>query len=440
VHRPAAIGQATLQTTGLQLDADTTPMGVEAEMVAESLAANEPGFTLGNVYPFSLQPQLHREYVYGSGDGGVDEFLAYYDGTNRAEPYFVVQDAGGDVVAIVDDNGPTRNISFTLADGTGAVGDVSTARVAGQFTYDAYGTVLSADHLLPHPAFSAGHKGLFAERLDTPLAWQTGGTTVDESPRVVPFARVLYHNRNRIHNPRFGRFMQSDPNATGIVALDTLAYHGTAIGPIAVSPDLDAWLGDGANLHQYIGSNPWRGHDALGLTYTVGSVTVGTTIGASITATQASTIVSSSTIVGVGLGGGAIGSLSGASALVAFLLPGLIVSAPLVALYDSTITGPNAAALNGFPLSGNPLTVQAGNVRSVLAYITASGGNPPPEYRGGQVFKNRERRLPTSTTYREYDILPNTPGVNRGPHRLVIGADGSAWYTNDHYASFARIQ
>jgi guanyl-specific ribonuclease Sa len=42
-------------------------------------------------------------------------------------------------------------------------------------------------------------------------------------------------------------------------------------------------------------------------------------------------------------------------------------------------------------------------------------------------------------TYREYDVNPFTPGVNRGPERLVVGSDGSAYYTADHYITFMPV-
>jgi guanyl-specific ribonuclease Sa len=41
-------------------------------------------------------------------------------------------------------------------------------------------------------------------------------------------------------------------------------------------------------------------------------------------------------------------------------------------------------------------------------------------------------------TYREYDIHPYTPGVNRGPERIVIGG-GRRYYTSDHYRSFTAF-
>ena len=45
-----------------------------------------------------------------------------------------------------------------------------------------------------------------------------------------------------------------------------------------------------------------------------------------------------------------------------------------------------------------------------------------------------------SILYKEWDVNPYTKGVNRGPERLITGSDGSAYYTNDHYNSFIRIE
>jgi guanyl-specific ribonuclease Sa len=82
----------------------------------------------------------------------------------------------------------------------------------------------------------------------------------------------------------------------------------------------------------------------------------------------------------------------------------------------------------------------------VADYVERNGGNPPPGYRGGTVFQNDGRgggqRLSSldvdgnRITYREYDVNPYAPGVNRGAERIVIGSDGSRYYTNDHYTTF----
>jgi guanyl-specific ribonuclease Sa len=73
-------------------------------------------------------------------------------------------------------------------------------------------------------------------------------------------------------------------------------------------------------------------------------------------------------------------------------------------------------------------------------------GDALPGYEGGRTFLNIERRLPQADAqgrrvkYREWDVNPLRPGVNRGAERLVTGSDGSAYYTDDHYDSFRKIR
>lgn len=58
----------------------------------------------------------------------------------------------------------------------------------------------------------------------------------------------------------------------------------------------------------------------------------------------------------------------------------------------------------------------------------------------GATFQNREGRLPSKSRgyYREFVV--RTPGMRGvGPQRLVVGRDGDAWYTSDHYRSFVRL-
>lgn len=69
-----------------------------------------------------------------------------------------------------------------------------------------------------------------------------------------------------------------------------------------------------------------------------------------------------------------------------------------------------------------------------------------PNYEGGRNFGNFERRLPQAdragkrVRYREWDVNPLRPGVNRGAERLITGSDGSANYTSDHYSTFKKIR
>lgn len=67
-------------------------------------------------------------------------------------------------------------------------------------------------------------------------------------------------------------------------------------------------------------------------------------------------------------------------------------------------------------------------------------GGPFPYPQDGEIFANREGRLPqrSSAYYREYTV--DTPGSpDRGARRIIVGADGDRYYTSDHYDSFREI-
>lgn len=67
-------------------------------------------------------------------------------------------------------------------------------------------------------------------------------------------------------------------------------------------------------------------------------------------------------------------------------------------------------------------------------------GGPFPFPKDGVVFQNRERNLPEQPVgfYHEYTV--RTPGAgDRGARRIVAGADGSRFWTTDHYDSFREV-
>jgi guanyl-specific ribonuclease Sa len=87
--------------------------------------------------------------------------------------------------------------------------------------------------------------------------------------------------------------------------------------------------------------------------------------------------------------------------------------------------------------------------QDVLAQVD-SKGNTFPGFKGGSNFANDGRAggqvLPQNTSegdpiaYREWDVNPSQKGTDRGPERLVTGSDGSAYYSDDHYATFTNIR
>lgn len=77
-------------------------------------------------------------------------------------------------------------------------------------------------------------------------------------------------------------------------------------------------------------------------------------------------------------------------------------------------------------------------LRLTLDRIAAGG--PYPYAQDDTVFFNREGRLPEKPLgyYREFTV--KTPGAgDRGPRRIVRGAEGEVYYTADHYRSFERL-
>ena len=104
--------------------------------------------------------------------------------------------------------------------------------------------------------------------------------------------------------------------------------------------------------------------------------------------------------------------------------------------------------------AGNDTATDTGRAFSELAKIEAGtlpiearntldlilDGGPFPFSRDDTVFQNRERLLPIRPEgyYREYTVI--TPGEDdRGPRRIVAGADGGLYFTVDHYDSFVEI-
>lgn len=76
--------------------------------------------------------------------------------------------------------------------------------------------------------------------------------------------------------------------------------------------------------------------------------------------------------------------------------------------------------------------------RDTLKLIESNG--PFPFDRDGIEFKNREGKLPyrPGGYYREYTVI--TPGERtRGARRIVTGANGERYYSDDHYQSFSRL-
>lgn len=97
-------------------------------------------------------------------------------------------------------------------------------------------------------------------------------------------------------------------------------------------------------------------------------------------------------------------------------------------------TGTNPGRLPTVALADLP--PEAGQTLDLI-----DAGGPYPYGQDDGVFQNREEILPDEPDayYREYTV--ETPGSDdRGARRIVAGDGGELYWTDDHYASFARIE
>jgi len=116
-----------------------------------------------------------------------------------------------------------------------------------------------------------------------------------------------------------------------------------------------------------------------------------------------------------------------------------------VVLASGLATEPLALAKSAAPESAKVALAELPAQAQAMHRLILSGG-PFPHAKDGTVFGNRERLLPPRPRgqYREYTV--STPGSqDRGARRLVCGGlpptlPEACFYTDDHYASFRRIE
>jgi ribonuclease T1 len=93
------------------------------------------------------------------------------------------------------------------------------------------------------------------------------------------------------------------------------------------------------------------------------------------------------------------------------------------------------------PISGLPWVLEVElppNAQDTLVLIDAGG--PFPYSKDGSTFQNREGILPDAQVGYYAEFTVDKPGEDdRGPWRLVTGAQDEVYWTEDHYSSFSRV-
>ncbi len=126
--------------------------------------------------------------------------------------------------------------------------------------------------------------------------------------------------------------------------------------------------------------------------------------------------------------------------LTRFLLISLLLAAGLAA-HDAAALQRDARQSAASPADLSIIAAQdlPREARDTLAIIKKGG--PFPYSKDGTTFSNREHALPKRGRgyYREYTV--KTPGARaRGARRIIAGAPGEYYYTDDHYTIFKRIK
>jgi len=110
--------------------------------------------------------------------------------------------------------------------------------------------------------------------------------------------------------------------------------------------------------------------------------------------------------------------------------------------YGSGATG-DAGKVGTDSRSGLPyvdLSTLPKEAAQTVTLIDEGGPFPYPDHDGG-TFSNYEGVLPQESSgyYREYTV-PTPGSPDRGTRRIISGADGTLYWTGDHYEHFAVIK
>jgi ribonuclease T1 len=128
---------------------------------------------------------------------------------------------------------------------------------------------------------------------------------------------------------------------------------------------------------------------------------------------------------------------AGAAVLLVLWLAACGVAVPTVPAAPATRAASAATPDSGLPAV--PAADLPDEARDTLVLIDRGG--PYPYAKDGSVFGNIERLLPARPRgyHREYTV-PTPSSRDRGARRLVAGAEGDVYWTDDHYETFRQVR
>ncbi len=313
--------------------------------------------------------------------------IGYKKGTGAEKHYFFEKNAFGDVIAVY------RNSDSILI---------------GTYEYDLWGNPIS----VKEAATGRDTDGILGKN---PFRYRCYYYDTETG---------FYYLNSRYYDPQIRRFISADSITTN-TKTDVLGY----------------------NLYSYCNNSPLNKTDSDGHFPKLSEIFTGIAIVAFI-------VAAGILIVGSGgLGGGAL-ALAGGGMLGSGAATAAATNAAMVGV-GATCAASAASMMESSGNSGynkNSIDTQKNNnsnsvpdkAKDLAQEIKDNNGTPPKGYKGGKVYQNDPvnggQKLPKGINYKEYDVNPYVKGQGRGAERLVIGDDGSVWYTSDHYQTFIRVE
>lgn len=103
---------------------------------------------------------------------------------------------------------------------------------------------------------------------------------------------------------------------------------------------------------------------------------------------------------------------------------------------------PAAAATASYETFDGRVIDDPVEVREIGVTLADIADGAPDRFRADrEIYENRGSHLPEHPRGFWHAFTVVTPGEHdRGPRRLVVGTDGSVWFTRDHYRTFVRLR
>jgi RHS repeat-associated protein len=365
--------------------------------------------------------KLQKTYTWDENENLFSISLA--DSQGNLTTYYYLKNAKGDVVGLSNQNG----------------------QKVVDYKYDSYGNLIGSTVAETAPA------GLDKQNPRLYSSYWFDGSL------------GLYFMKVRMYSPEIGRFLSPDPAPNVETALDLNPYLYCNNNPVMrIDPSGKGWFSNAVNWasdHKafLIGAAVGVGV-AVAIIATGGLAAIPLAIGASIVAGAVAGGITGgveytvnnwghmsagglarsigrgavSGAIGGGAGGAAVSALAAAAAGAAAAYASIVATGTTIENLSTKIDA--SAWADGGQNSVSPNVVDVAN-------RIAANNNQALEGFESHVYKNvTAPYLPDDTSYIMHDVNPFVDKAFRGLERLVIGDNGSMYYSSEHYSNWIKLK